>query len=110
MADLPLTRDAMRSVGGRWGAGVMVVLGRDPHPVHVLDAVADYLAAQTAGQCGPCVRGLPALASAIHARGEPAALASQIRGRGLCAHPTAATDALLSGMAATEALRTSSLA
>ena len=72
--------------------------------MEVLDAVADYLAAQTAGQCGPCVHGLPTLANAIHARLDPAPLAAQVSGRGVCAHPTAATAALLSGVSAVRGL------
>ncbi len=99
----PLTRDGLRDIGGRWGAGVLIVLGRQPHPIHVLDAVADALAEQSAGQCGPCVFGLPALAEAIHRRMDPGQLAAEVTGRGLCAHPTAAAAALLSGVAAVQA-------
>lgn len=105
LAETPLTREALRAVGGRWGAGVLIVLGRQPHPVHVLDAVADSLAAQSAGQCGPCTFGLPALAGAIRRRMDPTALAAEVSGRGLCAHPTAAAAALLSGVAAVQALQ-----
>ena len=105
LTETPLTREALRAIGGRWGAGVLIVLGSQPHPVHVLDAVADALAAQSAGQCGPCALGLPALAGAIHRRMDPTALAADVSGRGLCAHPTAAAAALVSGAAAVQALQ-----
>ena len=105
LAETPLTREALRAIGGRWGAGVLIVLGPQPHPVHVLDAVADALAAQSAGQCGPCALGLPALAGAIHRRMDPTALAADVSGRGLCAHPTAAAAALVSGVNAVQALQ-----
>lgn len=104
LRDVPLDRDAFRAAGGRWGAGVVIVLGRDPHPVQVLDAVADLLAGLSAGQCGPCVRGLPAMADAIHARRDPGAIAAWLDGRGLCSHPTAAAAALMSAVSAVRAL------
>lgn len=105
LADVALQREAVRAAGGRWGAGVMIVLGWQPHPVLVLDAVADAMAAMSAGQCGPCVHGLPALAQAIHARRDPAAIADAVTGRGLCAHPSAAAAALVSGVSAVRALQ-----
>lgn len=104
LRDVALRREAVRAAGGRWGAGVLVVLGWEPHPVHVLDAVADMLAAQSARQCGPCVRGLPAMAEAIHARCDPDRIGAWLDGRGLCAHPTAAAAALISGAAAVQAV------
>ena len=104
LADVPLTRAGLRAAGGRWGAGVMTVLSHDPAPEQVLAAAADYLADQTAGQCGPCVHGLPALAETIRSGMDPTPVAAQVSGRGLCAHPTAAAAALLSGSAAVRSL------
>jgi NADH:ubiquinone oxidoreductase subunit F (NADH-binding) len=57
--------------------------------------VVRYLAAQTAGQCGPCVNGLPAIAASMARMvgGDPAAAAAVARyaglvdGRGGCHHP-----------------------
>jgi NADH:ubiquinone oxidoreductase subunit F (NADH-binding) len=57
-------------------------------------AVTRYLANQSAGRCGPCFRGLPALATAFEEllRGGPAEPVEQlvglVDGRGACAHPT----------------------
>jgi NADH:ubiquinone oxidoreductase subunit F (NADH-binding) len=63
--------------------------------------VARYLAGESAGQCGPCVFGLPAVADALEtvAASRPDArralerlprLAAQIAGRGACSHPDGA--------------------
>ena len=56
-----------------------------------------YLAGQTAGQCGPCVNGLPALAAAFRRLAvgdrwsDPVAdvgrLSALVEGRGACHHP-----------------------
>jgi NADH:ubiquinone oxidoreductase subunit F (NADH-binding) len=56
--------------------------------------LVDYLAAQSARRCGPCLNGLPALAGAFRAvvDGHPRLpevrrLAGLVDGRGACAHP-----------------------
>jgi NADH:ubiquinone oxidoreductase subunit F (NADH-binding) len=82
-----------------------------PGLVHVLTAracawvetarIIGHLAAQSAGQCGPCVRGLPEVAEAIAlvVAGGPAtsrgarrvaAVAELVEGRGACRHPDGA--------------------
>jgi NADH:ubiquinone oxidoreductase subunit F (NADH-binding) len=105
-----LTPTGLQSIDGRWGAGVLVLVPAAVCPLAVLASVATALAVGSAGQCGPCRSGLPWVAAELvrAARGRapvgPAvvevqdALAS-LRGRGLCAHPTAAADALQSGIA-----------
>ena len=59
--------------------------------------IAGYLAGQTAGQCGPCVNGLPrladtlsALAAGVNHPGLPAEMSrlmAIVTGRGACRHP-----------------------
>jgi NADH:ubiquinone oxidoreductase subunit F (NADH-binding) len=105
-----LTRAAVAGLGGRWGAGAFVWVPGDVDPWDALAAVAAELAEGTAGQCGPCWRGLPEVASAIRraASGRQASrrvarvdldeLLAQVDGRGICAHPTAAVAALRSAM------------
>ncbi len=60
----------------------------------------DYLANQSAGQCGPCVHGLAAIADSVcaladgtaHEQEVPRLLrwTAEIRGRGACHHPDGA--------------------
>lgn len=93
-----LSWQGLEAVGGRLGAGVLIFLPEDVCPLQVAGAVADHLAAASAGQCGPCVRGLPELAGAV--RGAAAlerieAIASDA-GRGLCAHPAETGAAMVS--------------
>ena len=59
--------------------------------------VTGYLAAESAGQCGPCLNGLPRIAAALaelagagHRRQTPADLerwSGLVEGRGACHHP-----------------------
>ncbi len=52
--------------GGSVGPGIIDVL--DPHrcPVAVVDSYLGFAAGESAGQCGPCMFGVPALAAAWH--------------------------------------------
>lgn len=79
----------------RAGAGVLVVVGRKRCGLEVSARIARYLADRTSGRCGPCVNGLPALATAFEhvVRGDPRAaqevrrLAGVVDGAGACHHP-----------------------
>jgi NADH:ubiquinone oxidoreductase subunit F (NADH-binding) len=100
-----LTRDALAELGGRWGAGAFVWIPEDLPAWDALAGVARELAEGTAGQCGPCWRGLPAVAGAISGAGGGASrraeiegLMAQVDGRGICAHPSAAVAALRSAL------------
>ena len=53
--------------GGSLGAGVVVALGRSACPARELARTMAYLAGQSAGQCGPCFNGLPAIADLLAA-------------------------------------------
>ena len=44
------------------GPGTVHVLGRDECPVRHVSAVLDHAAGESAGQCGPCMFGVPAAA------------------------------------------------
>lgn len=94
---LTLSGTALRSAGASLGAGVLVAPPADACGLAETAAVAQYLAAESAGQCGPCWNGLPAIATALtevaRPRPAPQALAdlsrwtSLVTGRGACHHP-----------------------
>lgn len=87
---VPLSRAGLAPWGAAPGAGVLHVLDRSDCPLDVVAGITGYLAAEGAGQCGPCANGLPALAGAL-AGNAPAsrvtALAAAVDGRGACSHP-----------------------
>ncbi len=93
--DLPLTRAAVDAAGGALGAGVVLPLAPGLCPVSRTADITAYLAGETAGRCGPCRNGLPALAGQLHTlarRGQSASadvshLLARVTGRGACAHP-----------------------
>lgn len=101
-----LTRAGVDAVGGRWGVGAFVWVPPSVEPLRVLAAVAGTMAAATAGQCGPCVQGLPELSDTLtiaaargHADvGAVEELLTLIEGRGICAHPTASAAAVRSAL------------
>ena len=92
-----VSREEMRSAGLTLGAGVVVVPGPDECPVQVTADVVTYLAGSTAGRCGPCFNGLPAMSITlehlasrsghVHDTGRLLDLAGAVERRGACAHP-----------------------
>ena len=108
--DVSFSRAGLRPVGGSLGAGTIVVLPRASCGLLETARVARYLAGESAGQCGPCVFGLRALADASEAlaggRGAIEGLRamqelpSEIEGRGACAHPDGAARLVRSALAA----------
>lgn len=100
--DAPLSHAGMRAAGGVLGAGVVMVLGEDECGLRATAEVARHLAGESAGQCGPCVNGLPALAGALEdvvagfgvseALVRVARYRSLVKGRGLCGLPDGTAD------------------
>jgi NADH:ubiquinone oxidoreductase subunit F (NADH-binding) len=96
-ARLPLSNAALRPIGASVGAGVLAALPADRCGLAETARVARYLALESAGQCGPCLNGLPRIAAALtHLAGprpRPEALADLgrwaglVEGRGACHHP-----------------------
>jgi len=91
---LTVSRKGIAAAGASIGAGVMLPLAQGWCPLVRTAALVDYLAGQSAGRCGPCRNGLPAMAEALQDlvhRGGPVArveeLCGLVRGRGACAHP-----------------------
>lgn len=89
------------------GAGVLLALDSRTCPLGELARVTNWLAAESAGQCGPCVFGLPALADSLaglwSGRAEAWDRAQRrvalLPGRGACAHPDGAARFVGSGLA-----------
>ena len=72
---------------------MVVALGTETCPLGEAYRVARWLAARSAGQCGPCVFGLPAVTEQLGRvlRGEPADVRRPLSMvRGACAHPDGA--------------------
>jgi NADH:ubiquinone oxidoreductase subunit F (NADH-binding) len=98
--NLRLSRAELRSVGCALGSGVLIALGESACGLHESARVVGYLADQTAGQCGPCVHGLAAIADSVGAMADGVAHArevnrllrwtGEVRGRGACHHPDGA--------------------
>lgn len=95
--DLPLSRTT--------GSGIVLALGRETCALGEVQRVAAWLAAESAGQCGPCVFGLPAIAADLAAlvRGEQSDAPRHlglVSGRGACAHPDGAVRFVTSALEA----------
>ena len=97
LLDVPYTPAALSAAGATLGVGVVIALPATSCGLCETARIATYMAGQSAGQCGPCVFGLPALASDLEqlaiGRAEPDlveriwARADDIEGRGACRHP-----------------------
>lgn len=91
---LALSRNDIAAAGATLGAGVILPLAEGWCPLVRTAALVDYLAGQSAGRCGPCLNGLPAMADALRALvhgGGPLQRVEELCGlvvrRGACAHP-----------------------
>lgn len=92
-----LTRAELAPYHAAVGAGVLHVLDETTCPLAFAAEVAEYLAGESARQCGPCLNGLPhvatnlrRLAVGVRDRSLPAEIsrmAALVSGRGACAHP-----------------------
>jgi NADH:ubiquinone oxidoreductase subunit F (NADH-binding) len=96
-ANLRLSRAGLQRFGASLGAGVIVALPQSACPVAEVTRVARWMGEQSAGQCGPCSNGLPAISGALtdlaagQSHGEAVRdirrWATMVNGRGACAHP-----------------------
>lgn len=107
-AHTPISRAGLAAVGGTLGAGAIASLADNTCPIGEVARIAAWLAAQSAGQCGPCRLGLPNTADALTqlatGGGGPSALdearrtIASVRGRGACAHPDGTARFVLSAL------------
>jgi NADH:ubiquinone oxidoreductase subunit F (NADH-binding) len=94
---LALSDEGLRPAGAAFGPGVLMLLPQSACGLAETARVTSYLASQSAGQCGPCSNGLPALADAVEhiAYGQPTAdalgwtehLMALVTARGACHLP-----------------------
>ncbi len=88
---------ALAAAGAARGCGLLGVLPHGACGVAETARLAAYLAGESAGQCGPCVHGLPALAQGLSALARGTAGRRSLRrvrrnvvtlpGSGACRHP-----------------------
>jgi NADH:ubiquinone oxidoreductase subunit F (NADH-binding) len=94
------------TAGTSVGAGVLLVLDSRTCPLGELARVTSWLTGESAGQCGPCVFGLPALADSlaglwagrVEAWDRAQRRIALLPGRGACAHPDGAARFVASGL------------
>ena len=94
----PFSAAGLADLGAGPGAGLIAALPADVCGLRETARVVRYLAAESAGQCGPCLFGLDAIADEFErlADGRAAGLGTlwrwlgQVDGRGACAHPSGA--------------------
>ncbi|WP_419994868.1 NADH-ubiquinone oxidoreductase-F iron-sulfur binding region domain-containing protein [Streptomyces boninensis] len=107
--EISLAHTTLAASGRTLGAGAILPLPASTCPLGETARVAHWLAAESAGQCGPCRLGLPTLAGQLDAvvRGEGRAplaalrdTARSVRRRGACKHPDGSSRMVLSALAA----------
>lgn len=104
----PLDPQVLRRSGAAFGCGVVRFLRTDECGVRATALILDFMAGQSAAQCGPCVFGLRAIADAAArlargtARGDDLRRVSgwsqTLAGRGACRHPDGAVGLLRSAL------------
>lgn len=106
--DLPLDPPSLRAAGSAFGCGVIAFLDAADCGVLATARILDYMAGQSAAQCGPCVFGLRAIADATARLASGTAAgddlsrltrwSTQLTGRGACRHPDGAVGLLQSAL------------
>lgn len=106
-ADASLLDADLRPRGARLGARALVVLPTSACGICETARAMRYLADSSAGQCGPCVHGLDAIARSLELlagrrgldeREQLRRWIQQVRGRGACRHPDGAAGLAASAL------------
>lgn len=97
LGELHFSEEQLAPYGASPGAGVVLVLSENACPVAETARLTRWLADESAGQCGPCIHGLDALATSLEAiasqdarapmRKRVEQLLALVHRRGACAHP-----------------------
>jgi NADH:ubiquinone oxidoreductase subunit F (NADH-binding) len=105
---LTLSNADLRPLGAAVGAGVLAALPADRCGVVESARVMRYLALESAGQCGPCLNGLPRIAATLSQladrRSDPSARddlqrwSKLVERRGACHHPDGSVRFLRSAL------------
>lgn len=105
VAGVRLCNADLRPLGAGVGCGAIVVLPPDACGLGETARIVSWLAGETAGQCGPCVNGVAAIATAmdqLHDGHDTVAQlrrwAEQVEGRGACRFPDGAVRLLRSAL------------
>jgi NADH:ubiquinone oxidoreductase subunit F (NADH-binding) len=103
-----MSRSDLAAFGASPGAGVVVAMAHGSCGLAEISRVMSYLARESAGQCGPCLNGLPRIAAQARSlafqgtdRGAVAELqrlSTLVVGRGACHHPDGSMRFLGSGL------------
>jgi NADH:ubiquinone oxidoreductase subunit F (NADH-binding) len=105
--DARLSDDGLRPLGATLGCGAIMALDARRCGLAISAEIVGYLADQGAGQCGPCVNVVPALAQELARLASPGAMlggspiarwAEELRGRGACGLPTGVGELVLSAL------------
>ncbi len=109
-ARLRLDSESLGSAGASIGAGVLAVLPGDRCGLTETARIVRYLALESAGQCGPCLNGLPRMSAALTAlaagrapagtRADAERWAKLVTGRGACRHPDGTARLVASALTA----------
>jgi NADH:ubiquinone oxidoreductase subunit F (NADH-binding) len=104
----PYASIPLRTIGASAGVGIIVVLQANACGLAETARIARYLAGESAGQCGPCGNGLPAIADDLarltRGRGVGDTLLRlhrrlrEVDGRGACRHPDGAVSLVRSAL------------
>jgi NADH:ubiquinone oxidoreductase subunit F (NADH-binding) len=108
LAPLPVDQPTLRTHGLSLGASIVAPLPHGTCGLVETARIAQYLAASSARQCGPCLFGLPAVAELVWALADCDVGRSELRrldrfmheiaGRGACAHPDGAIRMVASAL------------
>jgi len=103
--ELTLLDSDLRTLGASLGARAIVAVPESSCGIVETARVARYLADESAGQCGPCVRGLEAVATALAQLTAGKRLQPRLErwledvsGRGACRHPDGAARLVASAL------------
>lgn len=105
-AGLSFSAAGLTAAGAAPAAGLVAALPADACGLAETARVARYLAGESAGQCGPCIFGLDAIAAELAGLAAGSAAGTgrlrrwlgQVDGRGACRHPDGAAHFIRSGL------------